>query len=64
MGLEPRAGHARTAVAAFSGRDAPPRAEKTTTPVVAANSLQPVIAVLVLGALGEAPGARNLTGCS
>jgi hypothetical protein len=32
--------------------------------VVAAayNSLQPVIAVLVLGALGEAPGARNLTG--
>ena len=40
------------------------RAEKNTTPVVAAcyNSLQPVIALLVLGALGEVPGARNLTG--
>ena len=55
-----------TAVAAFSGvaYALTARAEKTTTPVVAAayNSLQPVIAVLVLGALGEAPGARNLTG--
>ena len=55
-----------TAVAAFSGvaYALVARAEKTTTPVVAAayNSLQPVIAVLVLGALGEAPGARNLTG--
>ena len=55
-----------TAVAAFSGvaYALTARAEKNTTPVVAAcyNSLQPVIALLVLGALGEAPGARNLTG--
>ena len=54
------------AVAAFSGvaYALTARAEKNTTPVVAAcyNSLQPVIALLVLGALGEAPGARNLTG--
>tara|TARA_B110000977_G_scaffold168217_1_gene217280 strand:+ start:5774 stop:7240 length:1467 start_codon:yes stop_codon:yes gene_type:complete len=40
------------------------KAEKNTTPVVTAcyNSMQPIFALLLLCALGEAPGARNLTG--
>lgn len=40
------------------------KAERHTTPVVAAcyNTLQPVIALAVMTALGEAPGARNLVG--
>lgn len=39
-------------------------AEKNTTPVVAAcyTSLQPVIALVIMCALGEASGARNVTG--
>ena len=40
------------------------KAERHTTPVVAAcyNSLQPVIATVVMCAFGEVPGARNLLG--
>ena len=40
------------------------KAERNTTPVVAAcyNTLQPVIALAVMTALGEAPGIRNLIG--
>jgi hypothetical protein len=54
------------AVAALSaaGYTLTARAERRTTPVVTAcyNTLQPVIALTVMIALGESPGIRNLLG--
>ena len=54
------------AVAALSaaGYTLTARAERRTTPVVTAcyNTLQPVIALTIMIALGESPGIRNLLG--
>lgn len=54
------------AVAALSaaGYTLTARAERRTTPVVTAcyNTLQPVIALTIMIALGESPGVRNLLG--